>query len=67
MKILIVEDERAAAHFFKEVAHTNGYEDVDLAELAEDALSMAISASYDLITLDVQLPVASKFYLLCAT
>ena len=64
MKILIVEDDRAAAHFFAEVAKTNGHQDTDIAESAEDALTMAIHAEYGLITLDVQLPGASGLEIL---
>lgn len=64
MKVLIVEDDHAAAFFFAEVAKTNGYEDVDIAETAEDALAMAINTTYDLITLDVQLPGASGLEIL---
>lgn len=64
MNILIVEDDRAAAHFFSEVAHQKGFENVDLADSAEDALELAVDAQYDLVTLDVQLPGASGLEIL---
>lgn len=59
MKILIVEDDHTATELMIKVAKLNGYEDVDTAGSAEDALALAINKSYDLITLDVQLPGAS--------
>ena len=64
MKILIVEDDRAAAHFFTEVAHQKGFDNVDMADSAEQALELAVNAQYDLVTLDVQLPGASGLEIL---
>lgn len=64
MKILVVEDDRAAAHFFAEVAHQKGFENVDCADSAENALELAVDAQYDLVTLDVQLPGASGLEIL---
>lgn len=64
MRILIVEDDRAAAHFFVEVAHQKGFESVDIANSAENALELAVDAQYDLVTLDVQLPGASGLEIL---
>jgi len=59
MKVLIVEDSHTVIEFYAEVANMNGYDDVDTAGSAEDALDLAINKLYDLITLDVQLPGAS--------
>ncbi|MFT5367457.1 MAG: two-component system cell cycle response regulator [Candidatus Latescibacterota bacterium] len=66
MKILIVEDDRAAAHFFAEVAKTRGFEEIDLADSAEAALELAVDTQYDLVTLDVQLPGTSGIEVLSA-
>jgi DNA-binding response OmpR family regulator len=66
MKILIVEDDRAAAHFFAEVAKTRGFEEIDLADSAEAALELAVDTQYDLVTVDVQLPGASGIEVLSA-
>lgn len=64
MKILIVEDEPTAANFFNMAAEASGYTDVDIAESAEEALALLIQTSYDLITLDIQLPGASGLEIL---
>ncbi|MBT3604272.1 MAG: response regulator [Candidatus Latescibacteria bacterium] len=66
MRILIVEDDRAAAHLFAEIAHQKGFENVDLADSAESALELAVGAQYDLVTLDIQLPGASGLEVLSA-
>lgn len=59
MKILIVEDDRAAALFFSQVAKSQNIEDIDSAYSAEEALELAVDSEYDLVTLDIQLPGAS--------
>ena len=64
MEILIVEDEPTAANFFSMAAEAGGYTDVDIAESAEEALALLIQTSYDLITLDIQLPGASGLEIL---
>lgn len=66
MKILVVEDECAAAHFFSQVASSQGLEDVDIAESAEIALEKVMNTKYDLITLDVRLPGVSGLEVLSA-
>lgn len=66
MKILIVEDDRIAAHFFAEVAKSQGFESIDIADSAEDALELAVETQYDLVTLDVRLPGASGLEVLSA-
>ena len=56
MNVLIVEDDPATAHFFLQVITSREYSTPHIAHSAEEALSMAIRTTYDLITLDVQLP-----------
>jgi DNA-binding response OmpR family regulator len=64
MKILIVEDDPTAAHFFTEAAQIRGHSDIDIAESAEEALAFLINNLYDLITLDIMLPGASGLEIL---
>lgn len=59
MNVMIVEDDTAAAHFLSQVVLSKDYPMPKIAHSAEDALGLAINNSFDLITLDVQLPGAS--------
>ena len=56
MKILIVEDEPKTASFLMRGLKENSFS-VDLAENGEDGAHLAQTGSYDLIILDVMLPV----------
>jgi two-component system copper resistance phosphate regulon response regulator CusR len=55
MRLLIVEDEHLTAEYLKKGLAENGYT-VDLAATGDDGLALALSASYDLLILDVNLP-----------
>jgi len=55
MRILIVEDEQKAANYLKKGLTENGFS-VDIATDGEDGLHLAITEAYDLIILDVMLP-----------
>ncbi|TGU75054.1 response regulator [Geomonas terrae] len=56
MRILIIEDEQKAANYLKKGLTENGFS-VDIANDGEDGLHLAMTESYDLIILDVMLPV----------
>lgn len=56
MKILIVEDEAKTAGYLKKGLTENGFV-VDLATNGEDAVHLAFTNGYDVIVLDVMLPV----------
>ena len=56
MKILIVEDEPKTAAFLRKGLEENGFV-VDLAENGEDGTHLALTASYDLLILDVMMPI----------
>lgn len=55
MRILIVEDEQKAANYLKKGLAENGFS-VDIATDGEDGLHLASTEAYDLIILDVMLP-----------
>ncbi|GAB5047398.1 heavy metal response regulator transcription factor [Thermodesulfovibrio sp. TK110] len=56
MRLLIVEDEKSLANIIKKGLEEEGYS-VDVAYNGEDGLFMAENESYDLIILDIMLPV----------
>ncbi|WP_129124670.1 heavy metal response regulator transcription factor [Geomonas oryzae] len=56
MRILIIEDEQKAANYLKKGLTENGFS-VDIANDGEDGLHLAMTETYDLIILDVMLPV----------
>ncbi len=55
MRVLVVEDEAKIARFIAKGLQEEGY-DVDIASDGEEAMSSAISITYDLILLDLMLP-----------
>lgn len=59
-KILIVEDERDISEILQYNIQKQGY-DADAAYDGEKGLALALSASYDLILLDVMLPKMDGF------
>ena len=59
MRILIVDDEQSIGHFFSRLAMSRGHTNVDTASSGEEAMTRVIRQSYDLITLDIQMPGAS--------
>ena len=63
MRMLVVDDERNVVEFFKQAAQTSGYT-VDVALSAEEALTHVIRGTYDLVTLDIQMPGASGLEIL---
>ncbi|MBJ6752346.1 heavy metal response regulator transcription factor [Geomonas anaerohicana] len=56
MRILIIEDEHKAANYLKKGLTENGFS-VDIANDGEDGLHLAMTEQYDLIILDVMLPI----------
>ena len=56
VKILIVDDEKIVSDFFAQLAKVRGYTDIDTVASGEDALAHVIRNSYNLITLDIQMP-----------
>ena len=56
MRILIIEDEQKAANYLKKGLSENGFS-VDIANNGEDGLHLAMTEAYDLIILDVMLPI----------
>lgn len=56
MKLLIVEDEKKTASYLKKGLTEQGYV-VDVADQGEDGLHLAQTGNYDLVILDVMLPV----------
>ncbi|MBP8975192.1 MAG: response regulator transcription factor [Bacteroidetes bacterium] len=63
MRILVVEDEQKVARFLKKGLEAEGFE-VEIAEDGEKGERLARSASYELILLDVLLPVKDGFTVL---
>lgn len=59
-KILIVEDEQLIAELERDYLEVNGYK-VDLAADGEQGLKLGLSGEYDLIILDVMLPLLNGF------
>ncbi|HXG42882.1 MAG TPA: response regulator transcription factor [Dehalococcoidia bacterium] len=55
MRVLVVEDERRLAQVVRRVLEEEGH-NVDLAYDGEEALSLAVDGSYDVIVLDILLP-----------
>lgn len=55
MRVLVVEDERRLAQVVRRVLEEEGH-NVDLAYDGEEAISLAMDGSYDVIVLDVLLP-----------
>ena len=60
MRVLVVEDEERIAEFIRKGLTENGYA-VDVARDGEEALDWADIAGFDLIVLDVMLPVRDGF------
>jgi len=58
MKILLVEDDRNVARFIEKGLKENSFS-VDIADNGEDGLHLSIQESYDLIILDIMLPILS--------
>src|SRR5262245_29109094 len=56
MRILVVEDEKKTAGYLRRGLAENGFE-VDVAEQGEKGLQAALTGAYDLVILDVMLPV----------
>ena len=56
MKILLIDDEAEVIRFFSLVAQSRGYTDIDTVSSGEEALEQVRHKSYDLITLDIQMP-----------
>jgi two-component system copper resistance phosphate regulon response regulator CusR len=55
MRILVVEDERKTSDYLKKGLSENGHV-VDVAHHGEDGLHLALTETYDLVVLDIQLP-----------
>ena len=58
MKILLVEDDKNVARFIEKGLKENSFS-VDVAENGEDGLHLATQENYDLIILDIMLPLLS--------
>ncbi len=56
MRILIIDDEPSVTAFFSQVATARGFATIDAVGLAEDAVTRVLRQSYDLITVDINLP-----------
>lgn len=56
MQILIVDDEPNVAFFLAKVAKLQGVKDIEVAGSGEEALAKVIQHTYDLITLDINMP-----------
>lgn len=56
MNILLIDDEEDIINFFSFVARSLGYANIDTASTGEEALARVQNKSYDLITLDIQMP-----------
>jgi two-component system, OmpR family, copper resistance phosphate regulon response regulator CusR len=63
MKILVIEDEDKTARFLKKGLVEAGFV-VDVAEDGEDGLNLALEAEFDLIVLDLMLPVLDGWQVL---
>src|SRR6186713_1474393 len=55
MRVLLAEDEKKVAHHISEALRKEGFT-VDAFERGDDALSAAVSASYDVLVLDIMMP-----------
>src|SRR6186713_2333544 len=55
MRVLLAEDEKKVAHHISEALRNEGFT-VDAFERGDDALSAAVSASYDVLVLDIMMP-----------
>ncbi len=55
MKALIVDDDREIRTALVAIIKTVGCKQMDTAETGEDALGLAVQASYDLVTLDIHM------------
>lgn len=60
-RLLIVDDEQAIHQMLKIILQKEGFERIDTAETAEEALKLCAVNSYNLIFLDVMLPDRSGF------
>ena len=58
MRILLVEDDKAIARFVEKGLKENAFS-VDVASNGEDGLHLAVEENYDLIILDIMLPIVS--------
>ena len=56
MKLLIVDDEETIVAFFTALARGQGQVDIDTAGTGEEALARVLRKTYDLITLDINMP-----------
>ena len=63
MKALIVEDEAKTGDYLRKGLSENGFI-VDLANNGQDGLHLALTGEYDIIVLDVMLPVKDGWYVL---
>ncbi|TDF95223.1 response regulator transcription factor [Paenibacillus piri] len=59
-RILIVEDEKVIAELERDYLEVNGYE-TDIASDGEQGLAMGLNGEYDLIILDLMLPLVNGF------
>ncbi|TRZ36864.1 DNA-binding response regulator [Niallia circulans] len=60
-RLLIVDDEQAIHQMLTVILKKEGFQRIDTAETAEEALRLCMANSYDLIFLDVMLPDRSGF------
>lgn len=65
MKILLVDDEIAAAQYLRQGLAEHGYT-VELAHTGLDGLHLALTGAHDLVILDVMLPALDGFAVLAA-
>ena len=56
MRILLVDDEPDIVAFYREVAASEGFTQVDSVSTAEEAVSRVLRDGYDLILLDISMP-----------
>jgi len=56
VKILLIDDEKAITEFFSTLARGRGYSAIDTVGSAEEALTRVLRQTYELITLDIQMP-----------
>ena len=64
MKALVVDDDLEVRTAIRAIVKLAGYEQVDTAASAKDALVLAFETHYALVTLDLQMPVVSGFEIL---
>lgn len=62
-KALVVDDSALVRRFIRTLLEQMGFE-VDIAKDGKDAIAKAIQAEYDLITLDIEMPIADGFEVL---